>query len=116
MTGPWRIMPSYAVAHMRQVTMGPAVVEYLQRIDATLAPFGGRFIVHGGEVEVMEGNWPGHLIVIEFPDRGQARAWYNSGAYQEIVTLRTDNSESDVIMADGVDSGHKATDVLATSG
>ena len=109
-------MPSYAVAHMRQVTMGPAVVEYLQRIDATLAPFGGRFIVHGGEVEVLEGSWPGHLIVIEFPDRDQARAWYNSGAYQEIVALRTDNSESDVIMADGVDSGHKATDVLAASG
>jgi uncharacterized protein (DUF1330 family) len=109
-------MPSYAVAHMRQVTMGPAVVEYLQRIDATLAPFGGRFIVHGGEVEVLEGSWPGHLIVIEFPDRGQASAWYSSGAYQEIVALRTDNSESDVIIVDGVSSDHKATDVLAISG
>ena len=109
-------MPSYAVAHMRQVTMGPPVVEYLQRIDATLAPFGGRFIVHGGEAEVLEGSWPGHLIVIEFPDRGQARAWYNSGAYREIVALRTANSESDVVMVDGVDSEHKATDVLATSG
>ena len=109
-------MPSYAVAHMRQVTMGPAVVEYLQRIDATLAPFGGRFIVHGGEVEVLEGSWPGHLIVIEFPDRGQASAWYNSGAYQEIVTLRTGNSESDVIMIDGVGSEHKATDVLVVNG
>ena len=106
-------MPSYAVAHMRQVTMGPAVVEYLQRIDATLAPFGGRFIVHGGEVEVLEGSWPGHLIIIEFPDPGRASAWYNSGAYQEIVTLRTDNSESDVIMVDGAGSDHKATDVLA---
>jgi uncharacterized protein (DUF1330 family) len=109
-------MPSYAVAHMRQVTMGPAVVEYLQRIDATLTPFGGRFIVHGGEVEVLEGNWPGHLIVIEFPDRSRASAWYNSGAYQEIVALRTDNSDSDAIMVDGVGSEHKATDVLAVSG
>jgi uncharacterized protein (DUF1330 family) len=109
-------MPSYAVAHMRQVTMGPAVAEYLQRIDATLAPFGGRFIVHGGEVKVVEGNWPGHLIVIEFPDRGRASAWYNSGAYQDIVALRTDNSDSDVIMVDGVGSEHKATDVLAVSG
>jgi uncharacterized protein (DUF1330 family) len=101
---------------MRQVTMGPAVVEYLQRIDATLAPFGGRFIVHGGEVEVLEGGWPGHLIIIEFPDRGRARAWYNSDAYQEIVALRTGNSASDVIMVDGVDSEHKATDVLAVRG
>jgi len=109
-------MPAYAVAHMRQVTMGPAVVEYLQRIDATLAPFGGRFIVHGGEVEILEGAWPGYLIVIEFPDRDRASAWYNSAAYQEIVRLRTDNSESDVVMVDGVGSEHKATDVLAVSG
>ena len=109
-------MPAYAVAHMHQVTMGPAVVEYLQRIDATLAPFGGRFIVHGGEVEILEGSWPGFLIVIEFPDRDRASAWYNSAAYQEIVTLRTDNSESDVVMVDGVGSEHKATDVLAVSG
>src|SRR6516165_4766612 len=108
-------MPAYAVAHMRQVTMRPAVVAYLQRIDATLAPFGGRFIVHGGEVEILEGSWPGFLIVIEFPDRDRASAWYNSAAYQEIVTLRTDNSESDVVMVDGVGSEHKATDVLAVS-
>jgi hypothetical protein len=39
-------MPAYAVAHMRQVTMGPPIVEYLERIDATLAPFNGRFAVH----------------------------------------------------------------------
>jgi len=109
-------MPAYAVAHMRQVTMGPAVVEYLQRIDATLAPFGGRFIVHGAEVEILEGSWPGFLIVIEFPDRNRVSAWYNSVAYQEIVTLRTDNSESDVVMVDGVGGEHKATDVLAASG
>ena len=109
-------MTAYAVAHMRRVTMGPAIVEYLERIDATLAPFGGRFLVHGGLVEVVEGTWPGHLIVIEFPDRGRASAWYNSGAYQEIVALRTDNSESDVIMVDGVGNEHKATDVLAVSG
>jgi uncharacterized protein (DUF1330 family) len=101
---------------MRQVTMGPAVVEYLQRIDATLAPFGGRFIVHGAEVEILEGSWPGFLIVIEFPDRNRVSAWYNSVAYQEIVTLRTDNSESDVVMVDGVGGEHKATDVLAASG
>ena len=72
-------MPSYAVAHMRQVTMGPAVVEYLQRIDATLAPFGGRFIVHGGEVEVMEGNWPGHLAMLAASKTSAARGRTTGG-------------------------------------
>jgi uncharacterized protein (DUF1330 family) len=106
-------MPAYAVAHMRSVNIGPAIVEYLERIDATLEPFGGRFLVHGGKAEVLEGSWSGHLIVIEFPDRARAKAWYESPAYQEILRLRTDNSESDTFFVDGVSEGHRATDVLA---
>jgi uncharacterized protein (DUF1330 family) len=106
-------MSTYAVAHMHEVSMGPPIVEYLQRIDATLAPFGGRFIVHGGPPEVLEGSWDGFLIVIEFPDHRAASDWYKSDAYQDIAALRTDNSRSDVILADGVGAGHRATDVLS---
>jgi len=105
-------MVAYAVAHMRQVSMGPAIVEYLHRIDATLAPFGGRFLVHGGTFDLLEGKWPGHLIVIEFPNRDQAKGWYGSSTYREILALRTGNSQSDVILIDRVTEPHKATDVL----
>lgn len=105
-------MSAYGIAHMRQVSPGPPIVEYLRRIDATLRPFGGRFIVHGGEVEVLEGSWPGTAIVIEFPDLAAARGWYRSAAYQDILQLRTDNSESDIIIIDGVGMDHVATDVL----
>jgi uncharacterized protein (DUF1330 family) len=52
-------MPAYAIAHVRAITMGPAVVEYVNRIDATLVPFGGRFVIHGGNAEVLEGTWRG---------------------------------------------------------
>ena len=106
-------MPAYAVAHLRNVNMGPSIEEYLQRIDATLAPFAARFLIHGGELEVLEGTWPGHLIIIEFPDRARARAWYESNSYRQILPLRTENSEGDVVLADGVPEGHRATDVLA---
>lgn len=106
-------MPAYAVAHMRQVTVGPAIVEYLQRIDATLEPFGGRFLVHGGEFEVLEGTWPGGHIVIEFADREQAQAWYKSDAYQQILALRTDNSDIDVILIDGVGERYRAASAVA---
>ena len=106
-------MTTYAVAHMRKVTIGPPIVEYLQRIDATLQPFGGRFLVHGAKPKLVEGTWPGHVIIIEFQDRDRARKWYESAAYQQILPLRTNNSESDVILVDGVTEGHRATDVLA---
>jgi uncharacterized protein (DUF1330 family) len=102
----------YAVGHLRAVNMGPAIIEYLQRIDATLAPFGGRFIVHGAAPQVMEGSWPGHLIVIEFPTIERANAWYASPAYQAILPLRTQNSAGDIILIEGVDDTHRATDVL----
>lgn len=107
-------MTSYAVAHLHHVEMGPDIVAYLEAIDATLAPFGGRFLIHGGgDKQQLEGAWPGDLIVIGFPNRDAARAWYASPAYQEILPLRTRNSEGDVILIDGVGSDHRATDILS---
>ncbi len=106
-------MTSYAVAHLREVSLGQEIVDYVSRIDATLAPFGGRFLVHGDKAEVLEGDWPGDLIVIAFPDRAAAAAWYASPAYQEILPLRRGNSQGDVILVDGVGPEHRATDILA---
>jgi uncharacterized protein (DUF1330 family) len=105
-------MAAYALAEVRRVTMGPPIVEYLEKIDATLLPHGGRFIVHGGSIEVLEGPWIGHLVIIEFPDMDAAREWYRSPAYQATVHLRTGNSEGACILVDGVPAGHRATDIL----
>ena len=105
-------MSSFAVAHLRSITMGPDVADYLARIDATLEPYSGRFLVHGSTVETLEGTWTGDLVVVEFPDRDRARAWYASPAYQQIVRLRTDNSDGSVILVDGVTEPHRATDIL----
>ncbi|WP_295806809.1 DUF1330 domain-containing protein [uncultured Nitratireductor sp.] len=109
-------MPAYAVGHIRNVVMGPALVEYLERIDETLEPFGGHYVIHGGSPEVKEGDWRGDLIVIAFPDREHANAWYASSAYQAIKKLRSDNSQGEILLLDGVDAGHKATDVLIHAG
>jgi len=106
-------MTAYAIAHLRQVDFGPAIVEYLQRIDATLEPFGGRFVVHGATVEVLEGRWPGDIVVIAFADLATARAWYASPAYQAILALRTDHSQGDVILVPGCDADHRGADLLA---
>ena len=106
-------MSTFAVAHLRDVRTGAPIVEYLEKIDATLEPFEGRFVDHGDKGEVIEGDWPGFLIVIEFPDRGRARGWHNSKSYQDILPLRLENAEGSVIFVDTLEPGHKATDVLA---
>jgi uncharacterized protein (DUF1330 family) len=105
-------MPAYAVANLHSVTIGPAITSYLARIDDTLAPFGGRFLVHGAKADVMEGQLVGDLVIVEFPDLQRAGAWYSSDAYQEILALRTENSDGTVVLIDGVPPDHRATDIL----
>ena len=106
-------MHAYAIAHLRNVTMGQPIATYLERIDATLAPFQGKFLIHGGALEVLEGNFGSIVVMIGFPDMETARAWYRSAAYQDILPLRTDNAEGDTFLVQGVDADHKATDVMA---
>ncbi|WP_181780376.1 DUF1330 domain-containing protein [Pseudonocardia pini] len=106
-------MTAYAVAHLRSVDPNAEIVEYLQRIDATLAPHRGYFVVHGDLPEVLEGEFPGALVVIGFPGLEQARAWYRSPAYQEILPLRTRNSDGIAMIVQGVEPDHRGTDILA---
>ena len=105
-------MKAYAIAYLRNVRMGGDIVEYLERIDETLAAYDGHFIVHGATPERIEGVWEGAPIVIEFPDYDHLRDWYESAEYREILPLRTENSDGVVIFVEGVDRTHKATDVL----
>jgi uncharacterized protein (DUF1330 family) len=86
---------------------------YHNRIDATLAPFDGRFIVHGPAFERVEGDWSdGDLIIIGFPAMNQLKAWYGAEAYAAIKRLRTEHSDGEVIFVEGVPPGHRAPDVL----
>lgn len=106
-------MTAYAIAHLRDVDLNAEIVDYIRRIDATLAPFGGRFLIHGATPQVMEGPWEGDLIVIAFPDREAAHAWYASPAYRAILPLRTRNSRSAAIVVEGAPDGYRAADFLA---
>ncbi|MFE7529047.1 DUF1330 domain-containing protein [Kitasatospora sp. NPDC057542] len=106
-------MSAYALAQVHSVEFGPDIVEYLERIDATLDPFGGRFVVHGGKPQTVEGSWAeADLILIEFPDHERARAWWDSPAYREILPLRTRHMVADIVLVEGVPAGYRGADAL----
>ncbi|MDQ0383115.1 DUF1330 domain-containing protein [Amycolatopsis thermophila] len=104
-------MTAYALAHLMPAEPHPDVAEYLERIQSTLDPFGGRFLVHGAPVDVREGSWPGHLVIIGFPTGADARAWYDSPAYRKILPLRADHIEGDLVIVDGVEPGHDSAEM-----
>ncbi|RZU73714.1 uncharacterized protein (DUF1330 family) [Micromonospora kangleipakensis] len=101
-------MPAFALAHLRTPQVNDDVIEYLERIQATLDPYAGRFRVHGVQPEVIEGEWPGTVVIIEFPDVERARAWYASLAYQDILPLRLRHIEGSAIIVQGVGPDYDA--------
>ncbi|MDX2938967.1 DUF1330 domain-containing protein [Streptomyces ipomoeae] len=106
-------MPAYGFAHLRDRRHHPDVLEYLERVQDTLDPFHGRFLAHGPPTDVVEGTWPGSLVLIEFPGLTEARAWYASPAYQEILRLRADHIDGDLVLIDGVRPGYHPTERAA---
>jgi uncharacterized protein (DUF1330 family) len=75
---------------------------YRNGVMATLQAFGGRFIVRGGQLTVIEGEWPHpRLVMIEFPSRQAAEGWYHSPAYQELLPLRLRSSVGNLVIVDG---------------
>jgi uncharacterized protein (DUF1330 family) len=95
-------MPAYVIAHLQEAAPHPEIAEYIERIPATFEPYGGRFLVHATQHEVKEGSWPGHVVVVVFPDLDRAQAWWDSPAYREIAPLRSRHIDGDIIMVDGV--------------
>jgi uncharacterized protein (DUF1330 family) len=76
---------------------------YAEQVPATLAPFGGKYVVRGGKGEAMSGTPPtDRIVILEFPNRAQAKAWRASAAYQKILPIRDATSTSRVYVVDGV--------------
>jgi uncharacterized protein (DUF1330 family) len=85
-------MKAYAIA--AETIKDQAMFDaYRKVVPETLVPFGGQFIARGGNLTVLEGEWPHpRLVIIEFPSRAAAEGWYRSAAYQKVISLRLNSS------------------------
>jgi uncharacterized protein (DUF1330 family) len=77
---------------------------YRAQTAATLADFGGRFVVRGGRLQVFEGEAPlSRVVVIEFPSFDQAKAWYDSAAYQKLIPIRQKSASGRSFLVEGAE-------------
>jgi uncharacterized protein (DUF1330 family) len=97
-------MTAYLVNHLRIPNGVPNsdALTYLENVEATFEPYGGKWLALDAQVEVQEGEWPGSVVLMEFPDMNTAKQWYRSPEYQKIIHLRTDNAISDLILVEPV--------------
>lgn len=93
-------MPAYCLADIDVHDM-PRYQRYRETVGATVAQYGGKFLVRAHPFEVKEGTWQPHrLVLIEFPDKASLDRWYASPEYQAIVAHRLEATRTNVVMID----------------
>ncbi|SMY09967.1 DUF1330 domain-containing protein [Flavimaricola marinus] len=91
----------YIIAHVT-VTDPEPYKEYVRLDTPIFDRLGGRFIVRGGQSELVEGQLQERHIVIEFDSYEAARAAYNDPEYQKVADIRRANADSSFVLVEGV--------------
>ena len=94
-------MAAYLIADI-EVTDPEAFDKYRAGVPATIAAYGGKYLVRGATGEVVEGEWtPKRLVVLEFDSMERLKAWYDSPEYADLKKLRQSASNGNLIFAEG---------------
>jgi uncharacterized protein (DUF1330 family) len=99
-------MPVYMIISA-EVTDSRAYEEYKSKVPALVAKFGGRYLVRGGKILNVIGDWnPGRIIVLEFPSHERLQEWLGSPEYAPLAAIRARATKSKGLVVDGsVDVG-----------
>ena len=94
-------MPAYVIVETN-VSDQEQYERYKEAAPASIAAYGGRYVVRGGELAVFEGDWnPSRLVVLEFPDLETAKRWYASEEYGEARKFREGAAKLPMVAVDG---------------
>lgn len=94
-------MPAYMMARIK-VTDPEQYKSYIAATPAVVEKFGGKFIVRGGETITLEGpEETRRLVVVEFPALKNAREFYDSPDYREVMKLREGAAEVHLVAVAG---------------
>ena len=78
--------------------------DYKKLTQATLEPYGGKFVVRGGKRTVLEGGWEsGRIVVLEFPSVEKAQAWYSGDVYAPAKAIRQSTSQGKFVLVEGIE-------------
>jgi uncharacterized protein (DUF1330 family) len=93
-------MPAYVIVSV-DITDPEGYQSYLPGAGAAVQAHGGQLLSADPETAVLEGPARHMTVVLEFPDKAAAEAWYSSPEYQGVVHLRHQSADGTAVIADG---------------
>ncbi len=96
-------MAAYVI-YQAEVTDPEKYERYREKSTPAVVNAGGKFLVRGGEIDMLEGEAPlGRTVIGKFASMEAARAWYSSEAYREARALREGAALVNLYIVDGFD-------------
>ena len=75
---------------------------YLEKTIPFIEKHGGRYLTKGGTHEMLEGEMPSRVVIVEFPSKDAAKAWYNDPGYKPLIPDRHAVTKSTMTLIDGI--------------
>lgn len=94
-------MTAYIVSRV-SISDREAMNGYMAEAPASVDAYGGKYLVRTGDITVLEGNAPyERVVVVEFPSKERALAWYNSNEYRDLRDIRWRSADAHIICVPG---------------
>jgi uncharacterized protein (DUF1330 family) len=86
-----------------EVTDAGEFEEYRRLVAPMVANYGGRYVVRGGALETVEGDWsPNRLVILEFDCMERLKSWYESDEYRPVKAIRHRSAISKAVIVEGI--------------
>jgi uncharacterized protein (DUF1330 family) len=94
-------MPVYLIIDIAVVDQG-LYEEYVAQVPAVVEQYGGRYLVRGGDVVALAGDWhPERIVVLEFESSDQAQEYLTSPENLALAPLREKSITSRTVIVQG---------------
>jgi uncharacterized protein (DUF1330 family) len=95
-------MPAYVIVDI-DILDPVGYEEYKKLASATVEKYGGQYVVRGGQVETLEGDWsPQRIVVLKFKSVQRAKDWLNCAEYREPRKMRHRTAKTKMIVVEGL--------------
>lgn len=76
---------------------------YAEQVPGVLADLGGTYLARGGKCEAVEGGMAlDRIVIVGFSDVAAAKNFHDSEAYAPLLTIRTNASDSNIVIVEGL--------------
>ena len=94
-------MAAYFIAQL-EITDPAGFDEYRKLVAPLVAKYGGKYVVRGGAIEPIEGDWaPKRLVILEFESVERVKQWHDSEDYRPVMEMRHKSAITNAVIVEG---------------